>query len=331
MGQGTWRKRLQKLWHWSTLGSNRVKFFFLLLSVFLWFLINLSEEGYVSDLQFPVKYTGWSEDRILLNHPPEYIQVRLQANGFALLKYGWWSFKDLEVDLSGLNRDVQGRYYWLPNRNFRSLESQFKEETRILSISPDTVFFDLVPRQRKLLPVRAQVELPPQSILQVYGDLLIEPDSVWLSGPASSLEDLEFVTTKTWQLGVEEMRDSLARTLPLDLPDDADLSTESERVEVRVRLTRITEESLSVPIQVRQVPDSLQVEVLPAQVEVTYRLALRDLDKVQPENFKVYVDYRDFEANPSARYLSLQVAETPAVVKKVKLQPKRVEYIITRR
>ena len=321
---------LKEAGDWALRGSNRAKFIFLLISVFLWLLIKLSKPGYVKTLSFPVEYENLPADQILMNEPPQRIKLRMRANGFTLLKYSLGSFKTLEVDLEPYAERNEAGAFWLPDRNFLGVETQFNEEAQILDISPDTVEFVFSTLETKRVPVALNLQLSENSPMKIYGTPLVNPDSVELVGPPELLREIETVESYPYKIPLST-EDSLKLNLPLKKPAGEQIEMQVQQVKVLVNLSRITEDTLEVPVQIRNKPDSIGLEIFPKKINLTYRVALKDYHRVQTSNFFLTVDYREVAAREEARFMTVQVEDKPAFVQKTELNPKRVEFIITKR
>lgn len=322
------RNALKNLSTWLLRGNNRVKIFFLIISIILWMLIKLSKQGYVNSIRFPVKYENLPSGKILMNTPPEFIRLQMQASGFTLLKYSLVSYKDLRVDLENVLPLKNGMYYWLPNLDMRDLEAQFSEDATILDISPDTVFFNFAREETRMIPIIPKIKLEQGSGLSLYHDPKLIPDSIEVRGPIKVLDEIHFVETESFTVPAQS-GDSIRTTISLKLPERENVIYGNSEVLAKLQLTRITEETIEIPIQIINVPDSLNLELFPSSTKLTYRVALRDFHRVRPEDFAVTANYGALQKNSETRFLTLTVEEFPQIIRQVDLDPKRVEYIIT--
>src|SRR4051812_18288190 len=60
--------------------------FCVLLSLFFWLLMALSKE-YTISVSFPVSYYDFPKDKLIANHLPEMITLKLRSSGFNLMMY----------------------------------------------------------------------------------------------------------------------------------------------------------------------------------------------------------------------------------------------------
>lgn len=321
------KNRLKGIGEWTLKGRNRVKVFFLLLAVVLWFLIKLSKPGYVGQVELPIRYGNLPNDKLMTDDPAHYLKLNLKADGYTLMRYSLWNRKTLNVDLRTVKHLKGNRYYWQSNKNIAKLEAQFSD-ARILGLSPDTLFLSLSELVQKRVPIVARIKTAPKSELYIYQDPLLQPDSLWIRGPRASVEQIDSIFTVPYALP-SDPDDSLLLELAIEDPGVAHLTYPDRKVKVELQLSRMTEGVVEVPIQIIHVPDSLELELYPNRVSVKYRVALRDFHRVQKEEFIVIADFRAIVEQPEQRFMSLRLEELPDVIKQARLEPKRVEYIVT--
>ncbi len=309
--------------------SNLVKLFFLLLSVFLWFLIKLSKEGYDAVIEFPVEYENLPSNSSFREMPPDKIRVNLRASGFDILKYQLQGFRSLKINVSRLDRvdATAERSYWLTNNNLDFIESQLNPDVEVRSITPDTVYFEFSKVITKKIPVDLRLNKNYSRLISIYKEPSLFPDSVTVNGPEKELAELNHIPTEVLELRAEE--ESLSTRVPLILPDNPDLKFSHSSTEVRVRFTQMTQGSFEVPIEVLQLPEKYDIKIFPETVTLNYHVAVKDYNKVTPPDFRVYANYEDIKEKPEARYLNLAIESYPAFVNYVNFEPKRVEFILT--
>ncbi len=313
------------------LASNATaKFLFLLLSVFLWFLIKLSKEGYVTEFNFPVKYTNIPQDMRLNNEPVSQLKVRVRSHGFDLLKYKLRSFRAMDVDVtSTMRKDGDGRYYWDPGRRKSLIDGEFDDETQVLSVSPDTVFFEFNAVKNKKVKVYLKGRKLYSNFKTFYSPPEITPDSIRITGAEADVNKIDSIFTKAIDLKAEE--DSVTRDVALDLPKNSGLEFSASRVKVKLRYTSLTEGSFSIPVSVINLPEGYQLNVFPEKINLRFQVPVQDYDRVSEEDFIAYVDYQEIEESEDARFLTVRIQSAPAFLRKVTLDPRQLEYILIKK
>ncbi len=311
-------------------GKNHIRLLFIGLSLVLWFFIKLSKTGYISTVHFGIDYSDLPEGLVLTEEPPQNIQLKLQGSGYSLLKYSWFSFKKLDIDLSNLESNRKGESYWTSKSALNNLEAQFVDEsTRILDIKPDSIFINLSKLATKSIPVELVYNpLFDTNAFSLYGEPQLSFDSVLVEAPTSVISSLKSIKTKA--IDVPEPSDSMDLSFELDPPKIQHLSLERNSLEARLEFSRITEGKIQTSIELLNVPDSVKLELFPSQTEIVFRCALRDYKSIRPKEFRVYVDYNELLERKGTRFLSLKSEEPPSQIRSMEIQPKRVEFLLSK-
>jgi hypothetical protein len=323
------KELLKALSSWFLRGNNRIKLLFLFISLFLWFIIKLSQTGYHSASTFKLDYYDLPVDRILLKEGPKSIQIDLQGSGFSLLRYKWFNNNSIAIDINTLPELTDGRRYWLSNKNLRDIESDLGlDETKVLKVKPDTLFFELGRLMSKMVPIETSYKADfDTNQFVLYRKIRLSPDSVLVTAPAKELWKIKQIYTKPILLG--EPSDSIQVEASLDLPEVENFQTNVGSTMATFEFTSLAEAKIKLPIIAINKPDSMLIEIIPNKAEVLYRTALRDFKELRADEFLVYADFKDVALNPEARFISLKIENPPAAVRYLQINPKRVEFIIT--
>ena len=319
----------QGLSTWFLRGNNRVKLIFLLISVFLWFIIKLSQPGYRTASNFSLSYSDLPVDRILLQEGTENIEINLEGHGFSLLRYKWFNRSSVSIDINALPELGDGRRYWLGNKNIADIEIELGlDDAHILKIIPDTLFFNLSRLMSKKIPIKARYTTDfDTNQFVLYREIRLNPDSVLITAPGQELWKIKEIYTKP--IFLAEPNDSFQVKIDLDFPKKENFQTALETTMVTFQFSALAEAKIEVSIIPINNPDSTSFEIIPNKAEVLYRTALRDFKDLRADEFLVYADYNSILNKPEARFISLKIENTPQAVRYLQLNPKRVEFIIT--
>lgn len=319
----------QSLSNWFLRGNNRVKLFFLFISLFLWFIIKLSQTGYRSPSTFTIEYSDLPSNRILLEEGPKSVEMELQGSGFSLLRYKWFNGSKLKIDINSLPELKDGRKYWLSNENRLTVEGELNMDgTQIVKISPDTLFFNLGRLMSKKVPIVARYRCNFDTNQYVlYRPLQLKPDSVLITASAQELWKLDEIFTEL--IDISEPLDSLQVKVRLQLPKSENLVAKQEEVQAAFQFSSLAEAKIEVPIIAINNPDSTLFEIIPNKAELVYRTALRDFKEIRADEFLVYADFNDIADKPDARFISLKIENPPDAVRFLQISPLRVEFIIS--
>lgn len=307
-------------------GNTQPKIFFLLLSIFLWFLIKLSKEGYVTQVDYPVVYEEMPSDKRLISDPPEEITLTIRGMGFSILKHKFRSLSPIAVNVAELDIPDTNRYRWDTKDKQEVLSAQFDEDIQILEIKPDAIYFDFRSVERIKMKVYLKGKKKYSNIKTMYRPPEIVPDSITISGTREQLAEIDSIFTEPLELKAEE--DSVSHTVELALPEEEGLKFSHKEVRVNLVYSSLTEGTVEVPVEVVNPPTDYDLTLIPAKVQVTYRVPIRDFDKIEAKDFGAFVDYQAAKEKDS-RLLEVEFSSMPTYVKKTRIRPKKVEFILT--
>jgi hypothetical protein len=302
--------------------------FFLLLSIVFWFLTALNKD-YDTVISYPVRYIKLPRGKVIANEVPDQLNLDVQSRGFTLLRL------NLQSRLSPLLFDVNSfsintipeqeslTLFIITNQAIEEIQEQLPSEIKIVGVSPDTLFLQLSDKYTKLTPVKLNLELEYEKQFMQVSDLIIAPDSVSLSGPKSLIDTIFSVGT------IPEKVTGLKKNteLVLDLKPINKIEFSDQKVVVNIPVEKFTEESIQIPLEVINMPDSLFLRTFPTSIEVTYRVGLSDYNKVSEHMFKAILDYSTI-GNSIGNKLTVELIKIPDYVQVTNFSPKNVEYII---
>lgn len=306
-----------------------VFFFFLLLSVLFWFLTAMNQE-YDTDISYPVRYIRYPEKKVLVNDIPDRLELSVHAGGYTLLRYRLRSRLNpiiFDVNSFSLNRVIgdPSTLYILTGIAKDDIVKQLRSEFEILSISPDTIFFQFGDKVSKKVPVEPDLEISFEKQYMQVGPYLVEPDSVTISGPESIIDTIKVAATEP------VIMSELNRSFDMELEMKPQHKVEYDPLEVwiQVPIEKFTEASLKVQIEVINMPDSLLLRPFPPAVTVNCQIGLSAYETLNEHLFRAVIDYAEV-GNMLGNKLKVQIIKMPVYIQSVNFTPKSVEYIVER-
>src|SRR6056297_3271253 len=139
---------------------------FIVISTIFWFLIKLEEE-YQSDIRFPVRFTNFPENKVMVGEVPREVQLEVRSRGYKLLEYKLNNIiLPLVIDLNAYplkldSRDDNGGLFLLTRDLKYVIEKQLSSEVEVVEINPDTLFFEFASRIRKQVKVASNINIEP--------------------------------------------------------------------------------------------------------------------------------------------------------------------------
>ena len=271
---------IQKLLGFFLSGSHRsviaICFF---MSLLFWFLIKFSKE-YTYYIDYPVEFINQPIDKYLKDEPVSTLKVKVNGYGFNFLKETF-SNRSIEVDVSKLQRMDSNTYFWLPQSERSNIAVELNGFS-ILEIDPDTLFLNFSNKTRKSVQVKVPLNLNYRENYEQYGSFKISPNTIDVYGPTHILDTLSFVYTNV--LNQNDIFQSINSTLKIQLPNKL-LSTKDTDVNFIQEVARFTQISKHIPIKLNNVPKGKELRIKPAEVELSYRVAMQDVDKINASDF----------------------------------------------
>lgn len=297
-----------------------VFFVFLVLSTGLWFLNALRKE-YTTTINFPVKYVEFPDDFILLGKPQNKLQLKIKSLGYTVLPYHMGRILDPELlNVSSFKRMRNGAQYgaYVATRDLiKTFSDKLTNGVELLEIYPDTLFVRFEKKERKLVPVHFESSLSFEQQFYQSGSIILKPDSVTVSGPASLIDSLQFVTTENKKY--EDLRDSLIRNVSIDPIDNVVI--QPGRIVVNIPVEPFTQKKINIPIHHVHIPDSLVLKSFPGNINVSFTVAVSQFNNISAGDFDALVDFNSKTTNTLPDRLKVKLQSIPVGIKDVSYTP----------
>ncbi|NJK94693.1 MAG: hypothetical protein HC905_07035 [Bacteroidales bacterium] len=139
------------------------------------------------------------------------------------------------------------------------------------------------------------------------------------------MDTLKFVSTET--IRKSRVNDTIRKQI--DLVPIRTLQYNLEEVDILIPVEKYTEKTLSVPIEVVNLPSDLILKTFPGYVSISAMVAVTDYSKLNSDLFRVIVDYNDIDPQRT-RKLKVNLVKSPGFIVNTKFTPKNVDFIIER-
>jgi YbbR domain-containing protein len=300
----------------------------LFVSAFFWLLMTLSKEYTIIE-HFPVTYIHTPSDKIISNNLPETVDIEIKAKGFGLLINKFKGHQEtIELDI----RDAKllGRknvYYLLANERIDKINAQFQKETHVIKINPDTIFINFNKKISKVVPVKPNLSLQFAKLYNLTDSVLIQPKFISVSAEEEVVNKIAFVETQA--LVLQDL--SASKTVKLALVKKEEykhVEFSQPSVKAIINVTKYTEASLELPVEVENLPAGYSFKTFPDKVVVKFNVAFENYEKINASGFRAVVDYKKMDKQSNK--LKIHLVTVPAGLRNIKLVTERVEYIISK-
>lgn len=254
-----------------------LKILALFIAFFLWFLVS-SQQSMEKYIDAPVEVMNKPSTLEIANDYLKTVTVQLVAP--QIQRDTFLKSVVATVDLSGAHPGEN--VVMLTEKNFR-----LPYGVRIQSIRPATLTFVLEPSQSKFVPVKVRfVGHPAQD--HAVTEVMSAPDHVLVSGALSHVAEVVEVPTQTVDLAGR--MEPFATSVPLQMENPfVSLGyTQKVRVQVNIQERSTLKVFADLPVNLHGLP--APGRVVPAAVTAYVRLPLSLRDRIQTEDFELYVD-----------------------------------------
>jgi len=301
---------------------------FLIISSTFWILNALSKE-YVTVLNYPVKYTNFPGNKVMIGELPSSLQLKVKGYGFTLLQYKMIPvlkpiiFNVKSFALNKLYDDNHSDFYILTSYAEHQIENQIKYDITILKIQPDTLYFNLADVVSKKVPVKSKIKISFEQQYMLSESINIFPDSITITGPESVLDTTFYIYTKNYNF--RNLNNTIRKNVGLEKNDN--LKYSDKRVVIELLVEKYTESQIKVPINIRNLPDSLELIIFPENVSINFKVVLSRFNNINESQFDASVNFDDVEFSLSNK-LKVKLQEYPKDILSIDYSPKNIEYIL---
>lgn len=297
-----------------------------IIATVLWFLNALNKE-YTTEITYPIKYTELPKGKLLVSEPPKEMTLAIKAHGFALLRYSIsTSFLPIVLNVSSLLDKKDLLEYTINTSEIKDrISTQLNTDIQLISIKPESITFKFSRFESKRVPVIPRVEYTLKRQYMLKNDISVTPNHVAISGPVSILDTLKAVYTEP--ISLKNLSKEVTKTVSFEEIYGTQINENDAKVKIEVE--RFTESKKTVPLVVKNLPDSLLIRLFPHSIDVTFDVGLSRYEVVSDTSFSFYVDYNQIKTNPAS--LKIEIERSPRHIKDLVFTPETVEYLIEKK
>jgi YbbR-like protein len=303
--------------------NNKIKTFLLFLgmAILFWMLTKFSKES-VAEVNVDLNYINVPVNAIISDRSPKHLSIEITANGFYLLNY---ALKDanLAVDLSQYVWDEQNTIHIDEQQLVELMKDQW-DVTTIERISTRglTVFLDTSISKR--IPVVLISNISYKEGFKSIGGIKLSPDSITVSGPSEVIEKIDSAVTQ--RISLKNVESTYSKEIALLKSKAPLVSFHPENVLVKIEVEEFTQKTLTLPIELINVPNDLNVRIIPESLMINFEVAVKDFNQFNAANFRVICDFS--EKITEGNFMIPKVVYHPEGVYKIDLATKKIEYLI---
>lgn len=300
-------------------GRFRFFLFFLLLSFTFWTSTKLSNT-YIVEESFSIIWTN-IPNGIIPSSKNQQMNVSISASGIEILIYRLIN-KSINISLSQADFSREKGLIDLRGQEF-FIKKQFFENTKLNILNPLFLEFKFSRLEEKVFTVVPQIEINLRAGYLIDSSLKVTPDSILVRGPKSILDTLNSIQSES--IIADDLYENFRKKVSLRSIPEIQLS--ESKVTVEVAVSRYTEKEFLLNVEVINLPLGARVKLFPPKAKVRVTLPLSVLRTIKTSDFNLVVDYNNIFKDAEKK-LDLIMIRRPSSVKKVILEPKKVNYLI---
>jgi YbbR domain-containing protein len=293
----------------------------ILVSALVWAVFAMSN-NYMYRMEAPVEYVNAPEKKAFHPLQSDTVTLQIEGSGWQLL------FSRLRLPSKAIHVDISA----LRTRNWVSFSSQlgyvnrqFDATQRVVSVSPDTLYFDFSRQSSKKVPVKLNTNLTFRPQYDIIDTIRLSPAYVTLTGPLDDLAGIDHWETDT--LSARNINADLVARIGLRRKRQTNINIYPSMIEVRVPVGEVTEKVLDLPVKVEHGERYSSVKLLPEKIRLTVMVSLRDFARTNADSFEAVVDLNDW-VNRRTSSLPVLITRSPDFCRVLKIEPQNVDFLV---
>lgn len=302
----------------------------MLIATFIWLMMKLSD-GYSKEIEIPIHYSNYPEGMVLVNKPISSLKVNVESQGFKMMTIALRNNKQVRIDLSEIELHKTKYKRWvasIPSHLFAAeISNQLGVGPIDSKVNPDSIYFVFDSLLTKKLPVRVKSKLSFVEGNTLWGDILVEPAMVEVTGPALKLNSTKFIIADS--LILEQISGDFSKKLKLRKLGDLVIMNPTN-VTVSAKVTKFSEFTSEVPLRVQTDVPNLKIKLFPAKVKINYSIPIPEYENISDSSFVVVVHIDSLDVL-KGNYLIPKLIYKPSFVRSASIDVDKVEFIILKK
>ena len=303
-------------------GKLKMFFVFLALALFFWVLTKYSKE-YTATVNATIIFNNPPDNTSIINKRSSDISFDLTANGFEFL---YFKFKRplLNIDINK---------YYTKNRNDISISGgelikiinyHLKNDISVKNVSVNELVIELDSIIFKKIPVIIQTDITFRDGYKSIGKIRIDPDSVLVSGPSKSIQEINQIKTNI--LSLLDVNTNILENIALQTPESLDITISPQNVTISHIVEEFTQKSLILPLKVYNLAKGLKIKLIPEFITITFDVTVNEFNNISKKDFVLICDYTKRDKNEN--FMIPELLEKPESILNIVIKAKKVDYLI---
>lgn len=293
----------------------------MLIAIAAWLFMALNNK-YPYTVKTVLKYNNIPQKKAFHPLQSDTVDLKVEGSGWQLL-FSRLRIKPQSIAIS--LEKLSNRNFILFSEQLYNVNEQLETSQKIISVKPDTLYFDFSEKTVKRVPVKLQSEITFVKQYGISNPIEITPDYVTISGPEEELKKI-----KEWEtdsLNLDDVQHTAKKMVAMTQSKMKNVSIFPASVEVKIPVDEFTEKVLEIPLKVINNREYYSVKLYPRKVKVTFLVALSKYNQVNEEFIEAVVDLNEWKELQHHR-LRVKIVRFPDFCKLVEIKPGKIDFII---
>lgn len=311
------RDQLQRITKQIKKKNYKAFIFFLGFTLLIWLFVQMSKSyTHILDLNFTLKDVPTD---IIVDQPQKSGEIEVEQTGFKILFLSLFN-STIDLDFKALD-SLSSEYVYRLKDNKAELAESLQLNVNEIRFIQDSISYEYYKLATKTLEVQSNFKVEFSKGYDSLGPFTFNPEMVKVSGKSSDLESIEFIKTKSKHF--KNVLDTLQGTIKLEMPDSLPLRFFENEVHYLLPVTKFTEGSFEIPIQIQNMSTPQDIIIFPQTVNVSFKTSLSNFERIDASEFGVVAKF-----DPDEDFMVLELVKQPKHVKNISLDSYKVDYLI---
>lgn len=293
----------------------------LLCACFAWLILALNNK-YVYSVQTQLIYKDEPLKKAFKALQPDVVELQVEGTGWQLL------FSRLRINPQSVSVSLQK----LSTRNFVVFSEQLPQinkeiatAQKIISVKPDTLYFDFSKRTTKRVPIKLLSSLVFLKQYHIANQIQLKPAYVNISGPQEELAKITEWETDT--LKISKLKQSTNTRVAIKPNQSNNIAIYPTSIGVFIPVDEFTEKTVEVALNLRNNTNFYDFKLYPKKIKVKFMVALSSYAEVDEDLIEASVDVNEWK-NRKHQNLTVTLTRFPKFCKLLSIVPQKVKFII---
>ncbi|AFD07381.1 CdaR family protein [Solitalea canadensis] len=294
----------------------------LLVAVAFWVVSSFANR-YSFTVKTELILTNIPADKTLNVKNVEVITMDVEGTGWQLL------FSKIDIFKSPLKLDmaqIKGDNVQLME-HVDLLNHQLPEGLKIVGISPASINIDFSSRIVKKVPLEIFADITFKKQYFYASDLILDPDSVTISGPIDEVSKIKFISTP--KITLHNLSDSISTVINLAPKGTQNVNITPTAVGLKIPVEKFTEGSIDIPLTLINNQERFDVNLLPGKIKVKYLCPVSKYPLIDRDMFYAQVDLFQWKIQSKSR-LDVKLLRSPDFIRVIKIEPQWVDFLVSK-